>query len=81
MDIRKGLRKGLLAIAKLLEWLGILWVVLCAGDALLDVALYQRFSDAVADGVPLLFAGGIGCILAWLIALIIRGFAEQAARP
>ena len=69
--------KGLIAIAKVLEWLGILWVLYCAGDALWAFRVDQRFSDAVADAVPILLAGGIGCILAWTIALVVRGRAHK----
>jgi hypothetical protein len=72
------MKKGLLAIAKVLEWLGIVWVVYCAGDALLAFRVDQRVSDAIADAVPILLAGGLGCILAWSIALLIRGHAETA---
>ena len=54
-----------------------LWIVFCVGDALFAFEVDQRLSDAIADAVPILLAGGIGCCLAWSIALVIRGRAEN----
>jgi hypothetical protein len=69
--------KALVAISRALEWLGILWVVGCAGYALWVMEMDQRISDAISDAVPLVLAGGIGCMLAWLTARFIRGLAQK----
>ena len=78
--MKTHVRKGLVIVAKVVQWLGALWVVYFVGDAALAIARDARFSDAVADAVPLLLVGGVGCALAWSIAVIIRGIAQKKQR-
>ena len=57
-------------VAKVSEWLGVLWVAYCAGNVLLAFAVAQRVSDAVSDAGPLVLAAGFGFALAWSIASV-----------
>ena len=67
-----------LVVAMVLEWLGLLWVVYCAGNALLTGVVDIRFSDVVADTMPLALAGGLGFTITWSIASLTRRLAQTA---
>ena len=69
---RSSKARILLIVAMVLEWLGLLWIVYCAGDALLAVVVNARFSDVVADVVPVALAGGLGFTVTWSIASLAR---------
>jgi len=72
MKRRSPKARILLIVAMVLEWLGLLWVVYCAGNALLAVVVLARFSDVVADVMPLALAGGFGFTVTWSIASLTR---------
>ena len=65
-------RARLLRSARAVQWFGILWNVGCAGFALWALLNNQRFSDAVADVTPLALVGGVGFLITWGIAGIIK---------
>ena len=69
----------LLIVAEALEGIAVVWIACCAGGLFLVVAIAPRLSDAIADGVPLLLAGGLGFTLGWWTALLTRRIA--AAQP
>ncbi len=70
----------LLVAANVVKWLGVALNLYCAGFALFALATYQRFSDGVADAVPMLLAGALALSLALSLSWTIRGVVRRRRR-
>jgi hypothetical protein len=68
---------GLLRIATLLRWLGVLWNFGWWASAAWEFAREPRFSDAVSNALPDAFVGGLGFCVAWGIAWAIERFPKD----
>jgi hypothetical protein len=66
MDIETGLNR----FAKVVQGLGVLWLVLCGSVAVFGFSEVDSFVVGI---------GVVGLAIAWAIAWVIRGFAQKKA--
>jgi hypothetical protein len=75
--VSTDIAKWLLAVAKVMQWVGILSGVAFVGGALFAIEMDRRVSDAIADSVPLFLAASVGCAIALAAAVAIRSLTRK----
>lgn len=70
-------RARLLAIARAVQWAGVVWNFACWGYAAWELQTARDLSDAIGDAIPLFLLGGIGFAVAYFVAWILEKRARR----
>jgi hypothetical protein len=74
-------RARLLRLAKGVQWVGLLWNLLCWGYAVWVIATSASLSDGIGNALVIALVGGLGFALAWLANRVLSAFALLRTRP
>lgn len=70
-------RARLLAIARAVQWLGVVWNFVCWGYAVWELQRGRNLSDAIGNAIPLFLLGGIGFAAAFFVAWVLKKRARR----